>query len=288
MKPSAEQQQLADVNAERTARGQVPYTTEQWLQVKAQMSKTPTSTGDALGSLTDAQRSLAEKLASGDMSPTNLGRMKDREQLMAAAVAINPNWNPQIYATKQQFLDPKGRQAINLGTVNRIVGHIGRYEKNSSELGTSPSLLTGINMTGAATATSSDAHAIGTELEKLLSGGVGTKDQVNEWKKALLSPAEYLRKAAIDEISQLMLSQYEGMNQTYKAGTGQELPISQFFNPQSVDWLKKRGVNVTENAGPTMPINSASLPVIASQDAYDQLPKGAHYLAPDGSVKVKQ
>jgi hypothetical protein len=193
--------------------------------------------------LTPLQQSIADKLASGDFNPAQLTRFPDKEALISGAIAKNPNWSPQTYATKKAFEDPQSKQSQNLGTISRIVGHIGRFEKNSKELGVSPSFFAGVNMTGKAAATQADAHAISAELEKLVSGGVGTEGQVQTWQKSLTSSNPEIRQQAVDEISQLIGSQYEGMNQTYKTTIGSDLPIGKYVSPAGRQWMKTKGID---------------------------------------------
>ncbi len=202
--------------------------------------------------LNPTQQSIADKLATGDFNPAQLTRFPDKESLIAGAIAKNPNWSPQTFATKKAFEDPQSKQSQNLGTISRIVGHIGRFEKNSKELGVSPSFFTGVNLTGKAAATQEDAHAISAELEKLVSGGVGTEGQVQTWQKSLTSSNPEIRQQAVDEISQLIGSQYEGMNQTFKTTLGTDLPLGKYVTAAGRDWMKKKGIQVSgEGASPS-------------------------------------
>lgn len=194
--------------------------------------------------LNPTQQSIAHKLATGDFNPAQLTRFPDKESLIAGAIAENPNWSPQTFATKKAFEDPQSKQSQNLGTISRIVGHIGRFEKNSKELGVSPSFFAGVNLTGKAAATQEDAHAISSELEKLVSGGVGTEGQVQTWQKSLTSSNPAIRQQAVDEISQLIGSQYEGMNQTFKTTIGTDLPIEKYVTAAGRQWMKAKGINV--------------------------------------------
>jgi hypothetical protein len=202
--------------------------------------------------------------------------------LVAGAIAKNPNWTPQTYATKKAFEDPQSKQSQNLGTISRIVGHIGRFEKNSNKLGVSPSFLTGVNLSGLAAATHEDAHAISAELEKLVSGGVGTEGQVKAWQNSLTSSNPQIRQSAIDEISQLIGSQYEGMSQTYKTTTGSDLPIEKYVSPAGREWMKAKGIGSTGAAAP-------AIPTISDHATYDKLPSGSVYIdAGDGQQKRKK
>lgn len=235
--------------------------------------------------LTPYQQSIADKLAVGDFNPAQLTRFPDKEALIAGAIAKNPNWSPQTYATKKAFEDPQSKQSQNLGTISRIVGHIGRFEKNSKELGVSPSFLTGVNLSGLAAATYADSHAIASELEKLVSGGVGTEGQVQQWQKSLTSTAPAIRQQAIDEISQLIGSQYEGMSQTYKTTIGADLPIEKYVSPAGRDWMKAKGIS----SSATSPATPGTPPTISDRAAYDKLPSGSVYIdAGDGQQKRKK
>jgi hypothetical protein len=198
----------------------------------------------ALGILNPNARDIARKLAVGDFDPALLGRMPDKEAIVAGAIEINPGWTPQIYSTKKSFTDPEKREAKNLETISRIVGHIGRFESNSKEMGTAPLYALGVNVTGGQNKLNNDAHAISAELEKLVSGGVGAVGQVQKWHEALRSPSEDARQQAIDEISQLIGSQYEGMNQSYKAAIGQDIPMEKYVSPAGRAWMQQKGIKV--------------------------------------------
>jgi hypothetical protein len=206
--------------------------------------------GDVLSGISPNNLAIAQKLAVGDFDPAQLGRMPGKEQIIAAAIQLNPNWTPQVYATKKSFTDPEKTQAKNLGTISRIVSHIGQFEKNSQAMGLAPAYAAGVNLTGGQAALNEDAHAIAGELEKLVSGGVGSVEQTRAWQKALHSPSADARQKAIDEISQLVGGQYEGMNQTYKAATGDNLPIEKYVSPAGQKWMQTKGINVTNAVTP--------------------------------------
>lgn len=237
------------------------------------------------------QQSIAEKLASGDFDPRQLTRIKNKEGIIAAAIDINPDWTPNSYATKRAFTDPQGKQSQNLGTIARIVEHIGRFESNSAKMGTAPVYAMGYNTSNDASALRTDTKGISAELEKLLAGGVGTEGQTKAWESALNSPIESIRKGAIDEISQLIGGQYTGMNQSYKAGTGKDLPQEQFVSGHGRAWLQKNGINVTGSASgapaPAQPAAASGGMIEATDD------KGVIHHAPAGSAlppgwKLKQ
>lgn len=232
--------------------------------------------GDVLGQMSPANQAIAQKLAVGEFDPAQLGRLPGKEQIIAGAIAMNPAWTPQVYATKKSFTDPEKTQAKNLATISRIVGHIGRFESNSQEIGFAPAYAAGMNVTGQQNKLNEDAHAVSGELEKLVSGGVGSVEQTREWQKSLHSPSADARQKAIDEISQLIGSQYEGMNQTYKSAVQTDLPIEKYVTPAGRAWMKSKGINVSGAAAP------ASVPHVTTKAQFDALPSGSVYTEDDG------
>ena len=220
--------------------------------------------GDALGNLSDNDKTIASKIASGDYSMTTLSRLPNKEQIMAAAIQINPTVAQSTYDTKQSFTNPEKTQAKNLGTISRIVSHIGRFEQNSKQMGLAPAYALGVNLTGNQATLNEDAHAIAGELEKLVSGGVGSEGQIQAWQKALHSPSAEARQKAVDEISQLVGGQYEGMNQTYKSAIGSDLPVEKYISPAGQAWMKTKAINVT-NAAPGAGAAAAGAPPLPAR-----------------------
>ena len=234
--------------------------------------------------LTPQQQSIADKLASGDFNPSQLARLPDKEAILAGAIA--KGWSQSTYDTKQAFDNPKNKQSQNLGTISRIVGHINRFEENSAKMGIDPIYgMAGANLTGLQKSLSEDSHAIAAELERLVSGGVGTESQTKQWQSDLRSSFSGVREQAINEISKLAGSQFESMNQTYKTGTGKDLPLEKYVTGEGRKWLQKNGINVsgeTESAAP-----SAGPVKIANDDDFNKLKSGQEFIDPDGVKRRK-
>jgi hypothetical protein len=238
-------------------------------------------------SLTSQQQSIADKLASGDLNPSQLARFQDKEAILAGAIA--KGFNQSTYDTKQAFDNPRNKQSQNLGTISRIVGHIQRYEENSAKMGTDPIYGLGQNLTGLQKALTEDAQAMAAELEKLFSGGVGTQAQIKEWESSLRSSFAGVREKAINEISKLAGSQFESMNQTYKTGLGKDLPLEKYVNADGRKWLQKNGINVsgeTEFAAPAAE-PAAGPTKIANDDDFNKLKSGQEFIGPDGVKRRK-
>ena len=242
--------------------------------------------GDALGNLSDNDKTIAQKIANGDYSMSILSRLPNKEQIMAGAIQANPQLTQATYDTKQSFTNPDKKQAQNLGTISRIVSHIGRYEQNSQQMGFAPGYALGVNLTGNQAALNEDAHAISGELEKLVSGGVGSVEQTREWQKALHSPSADARQKAVNEISQLVGGQYEGMNQSYKAALGSDLPITKYVSPAGQQWMKTKGINVTNAAQPAGGAGTGSGQTVTKADVQDYATKHSlSYAAAEAHVK---
>jgi len=238
-------------------------------------------------SLTPQQQSIADKLASGDLNPSQLARFPDKEAILAGAIA--KGFNQSTYDTKQAFDNPRNKQSQNLGTISRIVGHIQRYEENSAKMGTDPIYGFGQNLTGLQKALTEDAQAMAAELEKLFSGGVGTQAQIKGWESSLRSSFAGVREKAINEISKLAGSQFESMNQTYKTGLGKDLPLEKYVNADGRKWLQKNGINVsgeTEFAAPAAE-PAAGPTKIANDDDFNKLKSGQEFIGPDGVKRRK-
>jgi hypothetical protein len=242
--------------------------------------------GDPLQGMSQAQMNMAQKYANGDFKlPPAGSRAPGAQAIRQAALALNPNLSDDTFTVKHDFNDPKGKGGSNLATIGRIVGHIGRFEKNSGAMSAmeSGSYGMGATLTGKQKDTAIDAHGISAELEKLVSGGVGTKEQVQEWQHALRSTTASVRQEAINEISQLVGSQYEAMNQTYKAQTQEDLPLAKYVTPAGRQWLKAKGVNVqgTESgaaagSGASPGVTAApGVPAEVQRSIMQAIPKGA-------------
>ena len=236
------------------------------------------SSADPLAKLSGAQLEMAKKYASGDLKlPPASSRAPDARLMREAAVQLNRNLSDDTYQVKRDFNDPKGKNGANLQTVARIAGHIARYEKNSSRLGFSPGFAMGMTSTSAQNDTAIDAHNIAAELEKLVSGGVGNKEQVAEVRNSLKSSIPSVRDSAIRELSQIVGSQFEGMNAIYKAQTQQDLPLQKYVSPVGREWLKKNNINVSGQveAAPSPAGVSPGVSPDVQSAIQNAIPKGA-------------
>jgi len=233
---------------------------------REEQRKITATAGQSYAQLNPNQKLIAEKLASGDYRMSVLSRFPagEKEAIMGGALELNKNLSDMTYETKESFTNPEKKQATNLGTISRIVGHIGRYELNSGRMGVSPGYGLGFTVTGDQKSIAADAHAISAELEKLSSGGVGTKEQVREWQDLLRSSLPENRQRAIDEISQIVGSQYEGMNQSWRAGMGSDLPIGRYVSPAGRAWMKSKGITVGADPDPAPAGGAPAAPAAAA------------------------
>jgi hypothetical protein len=194
----------------------------------------------ALGSLTPNDQAIAAKLASGEFNPALLGRMPNKEGIVAGAISLNPAWTPQIYDVKKSFKE--GADSTAIGGMARVLGHLDSYAKNSADLGFSPTALVGIkNGTDAQTRVARDASAISEEFGKLVKSNALTQTEADRYESALTSSREGIRSSAVDEITNLMKAQFEAKYQKYKTGTGSVLPADEFFDKHTMGLLQAHG-----------------------------------------------
>ena len=235
-----------------------------------------------LADLNPGEQGIAQKLATGEYDIKDLARFQNKEAIIAGAMTINPGWTPQIYQGLRSFTDPQGQQAKNIQTIGRIVGHIGRFEQNSKDLGVAPVFgMAGVNLGGTAKSLGEDAHAISGELEKLVSGGVGSEGQIQQWQSDLRSTFPSVRQRAVDELSQLVGSQYEAMNQAYKSAAGADLPARLLSAPVRA-WMKAKGINIGSNE-PSVTAPSAAPAPPQTQSPH---PSGLQHMSTDDLFKA--
>jgi hypothetical protein len=240
--------EVHQTNGEAIARAHLDIARQEFAFRKNQAA----TAADPYGSLTPAMQGVADKVANGDIGITDLGRFPPatKQALLAAAVQKNPAWTTSTALTKKSFLDADKPESKNLQTIGRIVGHLGDFEKNSSDLGISPGLGLGLQLTGGQKKVHEDAHAIAAEFEKLTSGGVGAASQTQDWIKSLTSADTSVRQKAVDELSQLAGAQFTSMNQAYKAAVGGDLPLEKFTTPATRQWIAKKKIDVLGNGAP--------------------------------------
>ena len=226
----------------------------------------------ALGSLTANDQAIAGKLATGDFNPALLGRMPNKEAIVAGAISLNPNWTPQVYEVKKSFKD--GSDSTAIGGMARVLGHLESYAKNSADLGFSPTAAVGMtDATAAQTRLGRDTSAISEEFGKLVKANALTQGEADRYEHALNSSREGIRSAAVDEITNLMKAQFESKFQKYKTGTGQVLPVDQFFDQHTQGLLQSHGALPDGYVAPGAPAPGPA-PVAAPAAAAPPVPHG--------------
>jgi hypothetical protein len=144
-----------------------------------------------------------------------------------------------LYKGKQDF--KTGKDSNDIAGMTRVLGHLDRYQQNSDKLGVAPSLAVNVTTPGNAPL-HKDVSAISEEFGKLVKGGVLTLDQSKDFQSGLLSSRPAIRNATINEIKELMGSQFEAKFQKYKTSTGTDLNPSQFFDAATQKRLAKQGL----------------------------------------------
>jgi hypothetical protein len=144
-----------------------------------------------------------------------------------------------LYKAKQDF--KVGKDSGEVAGMTRVLGHLDRYQQNSDKLGVAPSLAVNVTTPGNAPL-HKDVSAISEEFGKLVKGGVLTVDQSKDFQSGLLSSRPAVRNATINEIKELMGSQFEAKFQKFKTATGTDLNPTQFFDAATQKRLIKQGL----------------------------------------------
>jgi hypothetical protein len=144
-----------------------------------------------------------------------------------------------LYKAKQDF--KVGKDSGEVAGMTRVLGHLDRYQQNSDKLGVAPSLAMNVTTAGNAPL-HKDVSAISEEFGKLVKGGVLTVDQSKDFQSGLLSSRPAVRNATINEIKELMGSQFEAKFQKFKTATGTDLNPTQFFDAATQKRLIKQGL----------------------------------------------
>lgn len=193
--------------------------------------------GDPLAGASPEDLARYKKIAAGDVpmpSPRSLGAQKT----MNAVIALDPSYTDARYKTKQNF--KTGPDANNLVQLTTALDHAENAAKNSAALGSlSLSLLTDKALSPEASRYMQDVEQYTAETGKLVKSGVLTDDEHKRLAKNMLSTRKDVRDAALAETQQLLGGKIEGIQNKYRVGTGQEIPVDEFYDKPTVDRMRR-------------------------------------------------
>jgi hypothetical protein len=198
--------------------------------------------GNPFQSATDADMLRYESILRGDSpmpSPRSAAGIKTANAVMALAAQRGDNYTDARYKTKQNF--KTGGDSNNLVTLTTGLDHADLALKHSGDLGNSFSLLTGHTLSPEASRYTQDVQQLTGEIGKLVKGGMVTEGEHQALAKNLLSARQDVRDAALNETMQLLGGKVEGIQQKYRAGTGQDIPLEIYDKPTQ-DRMRRFGI----------------------------------------------
>jgi hypothetical protein len=195
-------------------------------------------TGDAfLQTLNPGIQQQVKSIASGDikMPPT---RSAAGMALRNAVMNYDPTFTDSRYDTKQNFKTKGDSQ--NIVQLATAMEHADNARKHSSDVGWAPFLSQ--NATAADAAYNKDIQYLTGEVGKLVKNGVVTEKEAEQYISGLNSSRQGIRDSALDETMKLLSGKVGGVFQKYKTGTGQDLPVDQYFDAPTQKRLQRFGM----------------------------------------------
>lgn len=280
----------------------------------------PTDYNAQLSQLPASMQPTVKAIIEGrETPPSPNSRAPGAAALMQAVNMVDPNFDftnaGKRQSTAKDFAS--GASANNVMSLNTLAGHLGSLEKAWSGLnntaGITPlsnTLSTWANQAEAGTGQSGTLKsfniaksAVSDELSKLLKGGVVSDTEKKEWEASIDNGASpEAQKAALSEISGIIESRLEALNNKYHEGMGPVNVNKNWATPKSkavFDKLQGRetiapgatgqaqqllqqpgGAGAQAQSKLKQPAQGTS--IIKSQAEFDSLPSGAIYFEPDG------
>lgn len=217
-------------------------------------------TGDAyLQTLPPGMQSQVKAMANGDVPLPPPGTRSPQAQALRNAVfSYDPSVTQARYQGKQNFLT-KG-DATSVQQLGTTILHADNALNNSGKMGFAP--MQGTPFQAAADAPyRTDADFLTGEVGKFVTGGQLTVDEGKKLSTNLYSARQDVRDAAINEMLSLAGGKMSAKTEGYKAATGQDFPVGQFFNdPKIIGALQKHGIvdgqPATQSAAPAVGVGA--------------------------------
>lgn len=231
---------------------------------------------DFLNTLEPVDRASVKLVASGDQkSESILSRMKGAEKklFLAQVEQYNPDYNARQYVNLAAAENPNGKFGGTVRSLNVATSHLQILGTLADALnnGDIPAFNKIANefskQTGAPAVTNFESakEIVGDEVAKAVvgtTGALGDRDSIKQNIKNASSPAQL--KGVINTYLGLMAGQQKGLQTQYEQGTRKK-DFNRFLEP----------------ANSSQPIQ------IKSDDEFNNLPSGAHFIDPDGKTRVK-
>jgi hypothetical protein len=237
---------------------------------------------------------------------------RNLQKLLPLAALVDPSLHQYDYATRaktSQFYKT-GPGGMEAKAANTAIEHAHQLSKVDEKLG-------GVDLGGhyvnaaiqgakglydsdfqdAKREWDTKSETLATEVSKALNGGTPHVADKEHWRAILgaaSTPTE--RKAAIRSVMQVIEGRKGAAEENYRQGMGPAAAGFTFIDPKNQekwDRLLNYGRENKPAAAGGAPAGAAASPAaapvkVADKASYDALPKGAPYIAPDGSQRVKQ
>jgi hypothetical protein len=205
---------------------------------------TPAKNEAYLSTLPPALQNQIRGIANGDVKlPPASMRSKEGFALRNMVMNYDPTYTDARYETKMNF-KTKG-DSETLKSLSTALAHTENALQHSTELGTWP--------VGAPTPKASayyeEMALLTDEMGKLVKGGAITNGQYEELKKGMDSPFQSTRNATINEATKLMGGRVAAMFQKYRAGAGEDIPLTTYFDPETQGRLQRYGMTPATGGG---------------------------------------
>lgn len=198
-------------------------------------------TGDAyLATLPAGMQNLIKSTANGDIaipSPTN--RSPQAQAVREGVLSYDPTYTDARYKGKQNF--KTGPDAAAIQGAATMLAHMDNALSSSAAVGTAPALDTRFQ-TPTDAAYMKDAQVYTGEVGKLVTAKALTVDEGNKLLSGLNSFRQDVRDSALNELAKDSADRIRAGFQKYKAATGQDLPINEFFDAPTQAKLSKLGI----------------------------------------------
>lgn len=214
-------------------------------------------------------------------------------RIMAEVQKLNPNYDAKLFTGGQNavnafFAGPKGDTVRSFNVAINHLDTLGDLSNalQNGDVQSINSMSQKISQEfGVAAPTNFDAakQLVSDEIVKAIVGsGGGVQDRESAAAAIGRAQSPQQLSGVINTYKNLLAGQIGGFRRQYQSATGRD-DFDKRFLSGSVAQMVNSIDAAHENGG----TSAGSVPKITSADQYGALPAGAHYIAPDGSLRVK-
>jgi hypothetical protein len=258
-----------------------------------------------LAALGPVDRAAVTSILSGDASAQG----RNMQKYLPYAARAEPGFSQQTYQTRlttMRDFAPQGVSGKNLTAISTGLGHLDRLNDSIDKLGnftTFPGVANPVYNTVRGQLSPEyqrnvagfrqDVNAVSGEMAKAFRATGMSEADIDHWRSSFNeNSSPETMKAAAQEALHLLDSRLEAIGAAYNRGMGlsSTKPAPELLSPVGRQIHEKMMGGGAASAAPSTTAAPAapSTPQPRSKSEYEALPKGATYLAPDGTPRVKQ